>query len=401
MKRYLFIFGMAAMLFAACSSDDELARQEMIPAEDEDEIAIEDLYSDVPITFGVISGEASTRGTVHSQQFKADDIGIFMLSRRNLTTSWGTKWYYDPSSTYTFINRKLNIWQENVSADVRYDVDRDYSYVVWNDNDEEHYYPKVQRYAYEFIAYYPRTPMENIVYSTFDTSGQRIAAVIDLDGSQDVMYAHPVTPANNIAWTSEYFKQNTTADPPHFNFEHKLARLTFKLKLEGDFANVGTYYVDSLYLEAVPSRVRLFLAQRSSPGGTISGGNIYLLDPNTVQNVFQLRELNGDFVADHYLNYQVTTTGTEVGDAIMVPPMTKTSPYAKLALRVVLRDASGSRYRPTNAIALTPPTDAGWESGKSYPIVITLSDPVKVEAKASVLDYIDYGSDLPFSDANQ
>ena len=387
MKKYLFIFGMAAMLFAACSSDDELARQEMIPAEDEDYIAIEDLYSDVPITFGVIGGEASTRGTVFSNGFKADNIGIFMLSRSNLTNSWGTKWYYDPASTYTFINRKLNIWQENVSADIKYDVDNDYSYVKWKDNTEEHYYPKVQRFAYEFVAYYPRT--DNIEFTTFDNSAskQRINAIIDLDGSQDVMYAHPVTPNVANAWSSEYFKQNLAADAPHFQFSHKLARLTFKIKLEGDFANVGTYYVESIYLEQVPSRVRLFLAQRSSPGGSITGGNIYIVDAATVKNDFYLRENNGDLIEGNYLNYQVTTAGVEVGDAIMIPPMAASHSSAKLALRVVLRDASGSRYSPPHAITLTPPAN-GWESGKSYPIVITLNDPVKVDARASVADFV-------------
>ncbi len=382
MKKYLFILGMTVTLFAACSTDDELTENPII---DEDEqIAIEDLNSDVPITFGTISGEAVTRGTVSSTQFQADNIGIFMLSRTKYT-AYGNNWYFEPGSNYDYVTRKLNIWQENVAANVKYNQTGGYSYLEWADNTEDHYYPKVQRYAYEFVAYYPRTDSVYFIYYNNNTKCQRVYANIEIDGSQDVMYAHPGPPSDNTdGWTSEYFKQHPTATPPHFSFEHKLPRLTFKVKLKGDFANVGTYYVDSLYLDSMPSKVTLYLAHRSSPGAAINGGTILTTQPIVKKN-FHLREANGDFVADHYLDYQVTTAGTSVGDAIFIPPSKK----EKLALRVVLRDASGSRYRLPMPITVTPPS-TGWESGKSYNIVVTLQDPVKVEAKASVLDYTNY-----------
>ena len=366
------------MFMVGCSSDEgNLADGQ----EGLDEVLdLDALNSDVPITFGVIDGEATTRATVQSEELKANGIGVFMLARMKRST-WSPNWLSD-----NVVNRRLNIWLDNVSANIVYEDAVHLSKFEWADNKQQHFYPSLQRYSYEFVGYYPRT--ENIEYTTMTgTTFQAIYAYIDIDGSTDVMYAHAVTPADKPkAFSSEYYKDEPTADPPHFQFSHKLARMQFKVRLTSDAATVGNYYVDSVYLENMSYKTKLQVAYKGSNqtdgSAPINGGQLYSVDASTAKKNFYLKTINDTSIADE--NYLLTDEPQPIGDAIMFFPCNNT-----LSLRVVIRDDNGSRYSPTNAIPVTPPS-GGWQAGVTYPISIKLTDPVKVHASASLLDYTSY-----------
>ena len=123
-----------------------------------------------------------------------------------------------------------------------------------------------------------------------------------------------------LAYSSNYFKDVAGAEYPHFNYEHKLAALKFKVRLKGDYASVGTYVIDSIYLENVPSRVRLFVAHRGGPNAALDGatGNIYSIDATDQRRNFYLLENDDTSIADG--NYELTSEFQPVGDAIMIPP---------------------------------------------------------------------------------
>jgi len=389
MRKHWFVFGMAVALLAACSSEDELAQEQTLDIENLD---INALDSDVPIVFGHIGGEAGvTRGSIDADAFEADNVGIFMLSRKNLTSSLGTNWANNSTNA---VYNKLRIWQNNTKAKIVRVTGSgvEYSKITWNDDKEEHFYPSVQTFLYDFVSYAPRT--DSIEYDT-----NSVYAVIDLDGSQDVIHSHAEAPSVSpeLAYSSNYFKDVAGAEYPHFNYEHKLAALKFKVRLKGDYASVGTYVIDSIYLENVPSRVRLFVAHRGGPNAALDGatGNIYSIDATDQRRNFYLLENDDTSIADG--NYELTSEFQPVGDAIMIPPFAKTNANSTLKLRIVIRDLEdNSRYSPSNAITLAAP-EGGWQSGKSYNIKVTLTDPVKVVAKARLDDYVE-GEEYDVSD---
>ena len=64
-KLHLYILGMAAALFAACSSGDSLLTEDVQTVDDEN-VTREDLMGDIPIEFATIDGSVSvelTRGS--------------------------------------------------------------------------------------------------------------------------------------------------------------------------------------------------------------------------------------------------------------------------------------------------------------------------------------------------
>ncbi len=399
MKKCLFIIGMTAMLMASCSSDDGTAYNSKDELSDLD---IEALNSDVPITFGIVNGEAesdATRGTLLSTEFAAEDVGVYMLARKKLTSSWSPNW-----QSTNVLNQKLNVWLDNVAADIVYDEEHDISKFTWANNDEQHFYPSLQRYLYEFISYYPRT--ENVYHDVMSGNNyQVIYGIIDIDGSQDVCYAHATTPSptTSLAFSSEYFKQVADAETPHFQYKHKLARMQVKVRLAYDSdeytdERMGDFYVDSIYLENMPYRLKLQIAykgpQKSDGTVEINGGGLYTVDPATLVKNFYLRQRDNSSIADQ--NYQLSNTAQVIGDAILFYPTT-----SSLALRVVIRDRNGSRYSPVNPITVAPPTSAGWEAGTSYSISVKLTDPVKVEATARADAFTPYGSEISVTDDGQ
>jgi hypothetical protein len=390
MKKYLFIIGMTAMMMASCSSDDGTSAN--VQNDGVDGLDITALNSDVPITFGVINGEASsTRGTILSDELKADNVGIFMLARSKRTT-WAPNWLSDNE-----VNRRLNVWLDNVAANIVYEDAVHLSKFVWTDKTQEHFYPSVQRYSYDFIGYYPRS--ENIEYTTMSgTNYQVIHAFIDIDGSDDILYSHATLPANKEkAYSSDYFKEDAAPETPHFQFSHKLARMQFKIRLTSDAASVGNFYVDDIYLEDMSYKMKLQIAYKGplKSNGTvdINGGALYVVDAANEKKDFHLKTINNTAIADE--NYLLSDVAQPVGDAIMFFPSSNT-----LSLRVILRDDNGSRYSPTNAIKITAP-EGGWKAGVTYPMSIKLADPVKVTATANLLDFDNSVAEREFEDTNE
>lgn len=378
MKKPLFILGIAAFLLIGCSNEEDLANA--WTDENTEELFLEDLSSNAPIVFGSVSGNATTRGSVTSEGFAANDIGIFCLSRAVLKNGKTMSW----SKTGDTIFNKLNVWQDNVSANI-VPIDSSTSRVEWTHPMEDHFYPAPTAawYAYDFYAYYPRT--DSIVYHQ-----QSVWAMIELDGTQDVIHAKATAAENDtegVGYSYAYFKNNASAENPHFNFTHKLARLNFKIKLKDDLPDSAKVHVDSLVIENYLNRVYLVVASTNPTNIGSCEIPAYSHKGNFILREKDNSSISGKKDGSNY-KYELSTTPISVGDCLMIPPLPKSDSSSKLNIKVFLKDKKGSIYTPTSPLALEAPAD-GWQSGKSYDINITLKDPIKVVSTAKSTDWED------------
>ena len=404
-KRYV-IYGLAIAMLAGCSNgDDLLAEQPVIPADDNEHVTRQDLMGTFPIEFSGVSlgssatveEDSPTRGSVSSTDFSTENVGIFCLSSAkildaasndNVLHSWsgavGTKLNF------------LNLWQNNAKAHIEQAAGNT-GKIVWDDIDVARYYPGVDWFKYNFIAYHPYT--EAILHSK-----TVLYAYMVVDGDDDVMCAvadAPHTAYNTetdvFAYSNEYYRRLTGAGveitddyKPYFTFKHLMASLKFNVKLKE--ASTGpVFHVDSICFGNFINVVRLQLAKLD--GGVMSSGALtYGYSPSNLdadiqealgtsedkaKGSFWLREADGTSIRNkkvgNAFKYNLNETDyTEIGDCIMIPPVTENIGSANILLQVFLSDEDG--HCSQAFINLNRPAN-GWEAGKQYNVNVKITPP--------------------------
>ena len=403
MKKYLFIIGMTAVMFAACSSNDGLPTQNVADEEavDEGKLGYEYLVGTTPIEFAGVSVaptaefevEEITRGNATGVSENMT-LGIYCLSYKVLNNSIGESYlYWKDNATYKTLNR----WQDNAKAHIVFNTASD-GVICWDDPDAPHYYPKYDYFAYQFAAYQP--------YTDIVECSNLVTAWIPLDGDDDIMYAVSEGPRNGVvddelaayAYGNHYFSEvaaapgGITADhKPYFTFRHLLAQMVFNIKLkEGAETSGHTFRVDSISIRNLTEIARLYIANKNGSGTIESGQLVCFGDVNsssidddtraklqakgvTGRRNFWLREKDGSSIRDlkvgNDYKYLLTTTAKTIGNGIFIPTSSGT-----LTIDVFLCDENGNRFTSSAPIKVTKPT-SGWKAGKHYPIPITVTPP--------------------------
>jgi len=405
MKKYYFIIGIAAAMFAACSSSEDVLTkntQEPIDAN----MTREQLMGNIPIEFaGVDTGvkvdveiEEETRGATTAVP-ENQQLGIFCLSYKKLVGDdvLGPSYLnWEDDATY----KTLNKWQDNGKGHIGYLNNSSLGVLYWDDRDTPHYYPKSDYFAYQFAAYQPYT---DIIVSKKST----IYAWIVLDGDDDVMHAFSKGPRNGVvddelaayAYGNHYFSEvvgpqgtnEITPDhKPYFSFSHLLTKLVFNVKLKDGAATSGrTFRVDSISIRNLVNIARLTVATKdgtnSLKGGTLSCfGDVNSSSVADVKDILQargitgrsnfwLREEDGSSIRDlkegNAYKYELSTTAKPIGHGIFIPASSGT-----LKLDVFLCDQDGYRSTSQYPITVNVP-EGGWKAGKYYNLNITLTPP--------------------------
>ena len=417
MKKYLIIMGMTAVMFAACSSNDELLTQKVAGEEavDEENVTREDLMGNIPIEFADITGSATvelTRGSANiNGSFSSGTMGIYCIAASKINNTAAEDFHMSGSTTA--LGKILSLWLENVSAHIEPTANNE-GYIVWDNPNAKHYYPRTDWYAYKFAAYHPRT--EYIA-----KTAAAVATYIPIDGNDDVFAAFADGPRVSIdaatdakAYSQQYFEtigvDNILPEhKPYYNFRHLTSRLKFKVKLSTDCER--PLHVDSICFSDFPNIMKVALAKYDN-GDLINNWYSYEFVTNysdympaslkadlpkktinvngtqteacVVNGHYWLREADdsdiGAKVNGQY-KYIVDTNGyTDVGDCIMIAPVYKSHSKSTIKLEVYLADDYGNKYTTVQPIEVPAPDPdpsdpndvGGWKSGKSYTIKVSI-----------------------------
>jgi len=395
MKKYYFIIGIAAAMFAACSSSEEGLSQDGANPIDEENLTREDLMGDIPIEIGIsnfgatVDVEEQTRGSI-PDDFTTGTMGVYCLSAGKILSgasdddvlrSWS-------GGVGAYLNM-LNIWQDNVKAHVQ-NVSLNTGKMTWDDRDARHYYPAKDYFKYGFVAYHPYT-------KAIQRSKSAIFAYVTIDGDDDVIHAVADAPAASVntetdalSYSNEYFKRVqanggiTDEHKPYFRFKHLTAKLKFTVKLKS--ASERQLYVDSICFSDFINTMKLGIAKFDN--GVVGGVNEFPVISNitsvpdslrdrvpAVRGHFWLREQNGSSLRDHKAQYALNTTDKKpVGDCIMIPPLPASVSSANINLEVYLRDEDGNLFTTLSPMTVNVPAD-GWQMGKEYTINISITPP--------------------------
>ena len=406
MKKYLFIIGMTAVMFAACSSNDELLTQKVADEEavDEENMSYEHLMGTTPIEFagvdvGVlvdITVEEETRGTAAATIPENQQLGIFCLSYKKLDDALGESFLnWADGATYKTLNR----WQDNAKAHIENLTSGGHGVMCWDDRNTPHYYPKLDYFAYQFAAYQPYTDI-------IQCKGSTITAWIPIDGDDDIMYAVSEGPRNGVvtdelaayAYGNHYFSEvaedgEITADhKPYFSFSHLLSKLVFNVKLKDGASTSGhTFRVDSISIRNLVNIARVTVATKDGSSSIANGlincfgdinsssipddvrANLQERGVTTGKTNFWLREKDGSSIRDlmegNAYKYELTNSFKTIGGGIFIPTSSGT-----LKLDVFLCNEDGHLSTSSSPITVNVPT-GGWQKGKYYNINITLTPP--------------------------
>ncbi len=377
MKQKLLLFGTAIALLTACSTEDELAVQEEPVAitnnsEEEKEELLGDLFvadSDVPILFDI---DNTTRGSVSSDPFTTDSVGVFCLSRKAIE---GTSPKADWGQTGSATANQLRIWKKNVRAKIIKQEGDEYSKLRWDDGKDEHFYPSTDvslKYAYTFVGYHPYSDL--ISYSP-----TALSAEFNIDGNDDVITAVTEIPdeAAENGFSAFYYKNGGTK-LPHFQFKHRLSKLNFSARLKEGTS--GLFVVDSIWIEEIPSTIKVDLASLDKTSGVVTEESSLVIATSTL-STFWLRE--NDDTSIRNTQYELTNTLQPIGDCILIPPINTSSftgtderklerynKYSTLKIFIRLKDADNQIYDLKTTVA---PPENGWKQGKKYPINIEVN----------------------------
>jgi hypothetical protein len=408
MKKQWYIMGMAVVMMAACSSEDNQAEGYVQPVVTEerphttfdDNLTREDLMGNIPIELGSYIGastevEEQTRGSITDADFATTTMGVFCisagkildgLSNDDILRSWS-------GNVGNYLNM-LNLWQDNVKAHVE-NLSYNNGKVRWDDRNARHYYPSVNYFKYHFVAYYPYT-------TAIQRAKDGIWAWVTIDGDDDVLYSIADAPeiqvndeTDALAYSNEYFnriKQNSEiADgyKPYFKFSHVTAKLKFTVRLKSA-STVGQLHVDSISFKDFINTMKLGIAKYES--GVKSNINAWPVVTNynsvpdslqdripAVRGHFWLREQDGTSISGkkegNGYKYAINTTDKKpIGDCIMIPPLPASVSSANINLEVFLRDEYGNQYTTVSPIRVAVPA-AGWEMAKEYTINVSITPP--------------------------
>ena len=378
----LFIFSLTVLLFGACSNEEESLS---FKGDDDLEVDLASLQSDVPITFGTVEGDAyATRGAIVSFENEVPNMGVFCIASHTILTgateNRGINW---SGATSVPLYNLLGVWQKNVKAHIVNAIGVT-GKLVWDDMTEPHFYPNKDWYGYDFVSYHPRT--DSIQYFA-----SYIEAFIPVDGNDDVFIGHGERTGvdHEYAFSKFYFQDIPGSDVPTFNYEQMVAKLNFHFKLKQ--ATDKVIYVDSLVIEDYPNVMRLRIAQ------IVSGSFVYQPDragltTTTTGPLWMRNDDDTSISGNTYQNpstgeldyrYRLSTTPVTVGGGLLIPPVSGTHSKRNLQLRVFLKDDSGNVYTTNEAVTVTAPA-AGWQKAKEYNINVSLSAPILIESYARI-----------------
>lgn len=425
------------MLFVGCSQGDDLlleAQQQLTDNSDSwgdgGEVSKADLIGSVPIQFASFCDADGvsvdvTRASIRSTPFNVDRLGVFCLSRKIIDGQSHTHSWTGP--VIGPLNDVLNVWEFNAPAHIEAYEGGSTGNVVWDNPDDDHYYPSKEWFGYNLSAYSPR--------SEFVSRNQtNIKVYIPVDGNDDVVCAVAEAPRTSSGdavndekyYSSSYFRyfENHTEnyDPqnhlPYFMFNHLMSKLIFNLKFSEEFTQNDTrheFHVDSIYFENFPNLMALDIARRT---GDVIATNIadrpFVKDANAMPKTageftwpelttyygnFWLRDVDDSSIAvknaNNQYKYVLGTDYIKVGDCILIPPVNKDHARSTVNLYIRLRDGQGNVYNNLSPIAIAAP-EGGWLMGKQYNINIVLKEPVYMDTRGVISgwDNPEVGCDL-------
>lgn len=403
-KHFLFMGMAAAMLFASCSNDDELAGTGSNK---------QPLASDEPIALSLSQKGIVTRAPLgnldedgkYDQTFDAKGLGIFCLANDKIfgkeDINW-TKGYANPNY----------LWFENRKADAVTKFDAELNKKVtdleWeaptDENEYSYFYPMGSQYSYKFFGYYPYKETVNHTGETYTVDFD------NLDGTIDVIWGESKVKEDDAqakyAWSAKYFREkssevgasyNKKEFYPNIEFRHKLMKFNIIIKKgndeDGELSKIGVKHVS---LQNVCTKGTLTVATREK--GKTSG----TFAPDwTKTATLDLKD-----VKDADLDPSKTFFGEElqrtIGQGFMLPVLAKLEDgtyvdngfvsggmRGKGVFRLQVeynKNVSPEKVYKSAQYEVAPP-EGGWKEGYEYDIVISVSSPLKIEATASLVGW--------------
>lgn len=329
-----------------------------------------------------------TRAAIIGDVEEVKNLGIFGLARgiQNINQQALPVTWFDTSQNWS--GCILN----NVRADMTLKEDGT-KFSVTMDG-APYFYPISQFYSYDFYGYHP--------HSTTITRGTNsVSAVIDIDGTKDVLWGRTVPPTtdewrNLYAYSAKYFRQFPDDPLPLIEFKHMLTRLVFYVVPgadgKGDLTEARRMQVDTLEISDAYTQLSLAVADRARFDAPEMIPNL----ANTVdQRITPLGEKNGVMllreedgitpakVSLSNLSAEEEANGARLGESIMLYPQ------KQYTIRVVAsRMQNGVRQRFITEFPLyLQALDESFERGKSYNVKITLHGPQEIELEATLEDW--------------
>ena len=403
-KHFLFMGMAAALLFASCSNDDELAGtgSNNQPLASDESIALslsqKGIVTRAPL--GNVDSEGNYDGT-----FDADSIGVFCLATGKIYGKEDINWsdsYSNPNNLW-FVNRSAKAVTKN---DV--ELGKKVTAIEWEaptaENEYSYFYPMGSQYSYTFYGYYPYSKTVKHIGQSYKVEFD------DIDGIKDIIWGQSKIDSNDAqkqyAWSAKYYREKSAAlglaykkkeHLPNIEFRHKLMKFNIIIKKgndeDGELKFIG---VNHVALQNVCTKGTLTVATREE--GEVLGD----FEPDwTHTGTFYLKGAN-----DAELDTAKTAFGDDekvtIGQGFLLPVLKKLpdGQYVdngftsggmagkgmfRLQMEYFKKNLPGKLYK--SALYEIAPPEGGWKEGFEYDIVITVSSPLKIEASASLVGW--------------
>lgn len=394
MKKISYLITVAlAILMASCSASDIVgSTDDKAPSS-----ATDFTNSDVKILLAsktaavgsnVTESAKTTRAIINSDDnlcFNAKGIGIFCLATRQMAN--GSNLSIDWSR---YVANGYSIWLNNVAADavIKQDINsNEYTDITWEDN-KARYYPTGNAHAYSFYGLYPRS-------TTLNYSQDSITATVAVDGHTDILYGKAENLTDNYAYSAKYFRANPALDgTAEMTFNHLLMGLTFNIIAGADTTydsstqtEVQSYtkalntYVDSIEIENVPTALKVNIANKADK----SHEGISFRDESTTSTA-NMYIRNADGTA--FTPVAPATTGTAIGDTLLVPVPSSDTYYMKVHLAYHTKTSAGADtivyMNSPVTIPLTLKKGVSFQQGHYYVVHLTVYGPQEIKLNAKL-----------------
>ena len=387
MKKFFIIASCIAVAgFTACSSDDDIANNGAISADEN---------SNVPIMLSMSKGmvDVTTRGTgavgEDNNSWRGEKMNVYMLDRA--TFELATGYNDEPIFENTVVSAPASTDQNNIYAD--YGISR--------------YYPMSGNY--DFFMYHAddaatATPKKN-------AEGTQYVLPVTIDGSQDLMIAKAdLTNAEKTALkeydetVSRYYSAFSARKgvQPHFNLQHMLARLVFFIepvnkKVSDKNVDGANYYgvtVESIKIKNVNTSAEFIVAwnENAPVNHIVNEGN-----PTEVS----LKELVANETEAHKLapftpvkpewdDVADKAVSKRVGESLMLFPADE----YELEINMTQQPAADRQVIPfTHRQILKVPTVNGkFEAGKQYNVKFVVYGAEKIDLSLELTKWEEEGN---------
>ena len=381
MKKFFYIpCIIGATLLASCTSDNDF---DNTPSPDDWSNTVTN--SNVEIKLG--TGSNGTRSSLGDANglFAANGLGVFCLAKDKLsddTKLIEINWSRLNESTKTY-----SLWMDNVKTNAT--INGDVTELSWADH-KTRWYPIGNWHRYSFYGYYPRVEDQNIT-----TSQTKITAKITINGTQDVIWgkADPDPAEKLYAYSGYYFRQpGNDEDIPVLQFEHKLMRLDFYVKAapdaKGSTANAKNMGVQEIAVKDVPYVGTLTIAHKTSDPNICEDGKL-TFESTTKKDFFVSTDDTSGGLSEVCW---VEDDAKQVGQGLLVPVPAKGKTYK---VKITLANKQENPDKPDKAETMIPNeielnnTQAQFEAGKNYKVMIYVPAATKVQANAKLTWWVE------------